>query len=538
MSYINKKKEGIQKKSHLNFMEGPSYSIEDPLMRLRIAGSSCFFGEPQYYHRDSNDKRRARYSYSSGLSNEQVEYLAKTLNAIDPQEWRTLSPKELMEKAIDDALNFNPEKTLLEAIRLRIEDYIRTTPQVILVRAANTLSIKGTGLVQKYGYRIIRRGDEPAVQLAYQLSEYGKPIPNSLKKVWKRSLESLPDYNLAKYRMESRTVKTIDVIRLCHANSKPIDLMIKDKLKITGKTWESIISQEGSTKESWKKAIELMGHMALLRNIRNLSKAEVDSNLYLDKLKNGVKTGYQLPFRYFSAYNANREFASPQILDAIEECLEISLENMPHFSGRVMSLCDNSGSAHGTFTGKMGSVKISDIANLSAIITGKISDEGYIGIFGDRLKTQSVRKKTSIFEQLINVNRIAEGIGQSTENGIWLFWDNAIKTNEHWDSVFIFSDMQAGHGGLYGINKHEYSNYIWGDGNDYDRDHYIDVPKLINHYRSKVNPNVNVYLVQVAGYQDTIIPEFYKKTYILGGWGEGLWKFASSMSNINVERKN
>jgi hypothetical protein len=42
-----------------------------------------------------------------------------------------------------------------------------------------------------------------------------------------------------------------------------------------------------------------------------------------------------------------------------------------------------------------------------------------------------------------------------------------------------------------------------------------------------------VYLVQVAGYQDTLIPEFYDRTYILGGWGDGLLKFADKMNKMN-----
>jgi hypothetical protein len=37
--------------AHLNFMGGVSYSVDDPLFRLRLAASSCFFGEPMYYLR-------------------------------------------------------------------------------------------------------------------------------------------------------------------------------------------------------------------------------------------------------------------------------------------------------------------------------------------------------------------------------------------------------------------------------------------------------------------------------------------------------
>ena len=84
--------------------------------------------------------------------------------------------------------------------------------------------------------------------------------------------------------------------------------------------------------------------------------------------------------------------------------------------------------------------------------------------------------------------------------------------------------MQAGHGGLYGTNPSEYSKYKWSNS------HYIDVAKLIKDYRKTVNPNVNVFLVQVAGYKDTLVPEFYEKTYILGGWGDGLLRFAKEMS--------
>ncbi len=41
--------------AHLNFMGGVSYDVQSPLLRLRMAASSCFFGEPMYYHRDAAD---------------------------------------------------------------------------------------------------------------------------------------------------------------------------------------------------------------------------------------------------------------------------------------------------------------------------------------------------------------------------------------------------------------------------------------------------------------------------------------------------
>ena len=116
-------------------------------------------------------------------------------------------------------------------------------------------------------------------------------------------------------------------------------------------------------------------------------------------------------------------------------------------------------------------------------------------------------------------------IGGATENGIWLFFDKAIREKQHWDNIFVYSDMQAGHGGLYGQNSKDYKDYIINGS-------YIDVAKLIKEYRNKVNPNVMIYLVQTAGYQDTLVPEFYDKTFIIGGWSTGILNFAKEMESI------
>lgn len=533
MSRINPRVESRTKTTaHKNFMGGNSYFVSNPLAQLRMAASSCFFGEPMYYNRDPKDKRRSRASeiYPHRLTDAHVAHLRETLDAIDPQDWRGKTPAELIESAIDKALDFDAEKTLEEAVRLRGEDHMRTTPQVILVRAAHHPKVRGSGLLSKYGIgKVIIRADEPAVGLAYQLWRYGEdaPIPNALKKVWREALEAFTEYKLAKYRLEGHEVKTVDVVNLVHPKSEAIDKLVRGELKTTDQTWEAIISKEGSTTETWKKALDVMGHMALLRNLRNLIQKGVPEELFREELVKGAKHGQQLPFRYYSAYNAVRDIASPKVLDAIEECMVTALGNLSMFPGRTMALCDNSGSARGAMTSAMGTVQVSTIANLTAVIAGLRSEEGYVGVFGDELERFAVRTKASIFDQLDKANKYGDKIGQSTENGIWLFWDRAIREKEHWDNVFVFSDMQAGHGGLYGTSPDKYREFAWpGD------ERMIDVAKLVNTYRAKVNPGVRVFLVQMAGYQDTILPEFYSKTYILGGWGEGLLRFAASMAQL------
>jgi hypothetical protein len=529
MTFLNKVRSKVHRAdgSHPNWMGGKSFDITDPLLRLRVAASSCFFGEPMYYHAEKDAPApKARAPRAASLSDAQREHLRSTLDAIDPAAWRSMTPSALMESAIDAALDHDAEGTLLEAARLRNDDHVRTTPQVILVRAAHHPKVRGSGLVRRYAPEIVKRPDEPAVGLAYQLARYGKPVPNALKRAWATSLAATSAYGLAKHRMESRAVKTVDVMNLVHPKSDAVSRLAKGELTVTDRTWEAIVSAKGSSADSWTEALSVMGHMALLRNLRNLIQHGVKPALFTEKLVEGAATGQQLPFRYYSAYRAVQDIAPPSVLDAIERCLERSMGLLPTFAGRVASLCDNSGSAQGTTTSSMGSMRVSTIANLSGILAGRCADEGWLGVFGDRLDMRQVRKKSSVFDQLKEADVSAGTIGQATENGIWLFWDKAIRAREHWDTVFVFSDMQAGHGGLYGTQPRDYKDYAWTDG------HHVDVAKLVRAYRAKVNPKVDVFLVQVAGYQDTIIPEFYDRTYILGGWGDGLLRFAAAMKSL------
>ena len=535
MATINKKKKkrSMRDDAHLNFMGGPSYDINSPILRLICMSASSFFGEPMYYKGQRSVRRKKRDGVHPirVLDMSEREHLRHTLNAIDDYEWRNMSPEGAMTKAINEALSYDPEATLEWAAILRREEFIRVTPQVILVLAANHPNVKGTGLVRQYAPKIIARADEPATQLAYQMEAFGKPIPNSLKRAWADFLAKSKDYHLAKYRMEKRVAKTVDVANLAYGNGfygydAPIGRLMRGELKLGDdfKTWESIISGGGS----WEEAVDVMGHMALLRNIRNLLENKVDTDLWLSKLMATAARGRQLPFRYFSAYKFNRE-APGAVLDAIEECLSISVGSLPKFAGRSLILSDNSGSAHGAPISELSTTTVAEIGNLMGVLTGMCSEDGVLGIFGDRLEYLNIRKRASIFDQLDKANNIGRGIGGGTENGIWLALDDAIRNGRWLDNIFVYSDMQAGHGGLYGLRPSEYKNYLWGGNSRHSSSRYIDVAKLISVYRNKVNPKVNVFLVQIAGYEDTLLPEYYDRTYIIGGWSGNILKFAKRM---------
>jgi hypothetical protein len=273
--------------------------------------------------------------------------------------------------------------------------------------------------------------------------------------------------------------------------------------------------------------------MAMLRNLRGVFTEVEDSQFciaYLDKLKDGVIGGKQFPFRYFSAIKAiekSRCNHKPMIIEALEECMDIALVNFPKLKGKTMCLSDNSGSAWGGFTSEYGSVTVAEIDNLSSVITAACSDEGYVGKFGDKLKVVPITKRRGILDQTqkLTSNR-SNDVGGATEGGIWEFFKNAIENKEHWDNIFIYSDMQAGHGGLYGTSSQRAQYSKGGYNIGYD---HINVFKLVQDYRKKVNPKVNVFSIQTAGYDNVVIPEYAYRTNIMYGWTGKEAVFADAM---------
>lgn len=518
-----------------NFMGGDSYKLT-PLTTLRMIAASSIFGEPSYYRNGGLDGKEPKFC--------ETEYLEciRTMLDEDPlsvtlhKSAKGKSTTEVFTEAIDAALDADFEGTLKLAVELRKDYNMRLNPQVIMVRASMhpkraEWTEKNPGKFSSYEELVMSRADEPMTQLAYFIAVNNgkKKMPTILKKACAKKLSELNAYNVNKYK--NAEIGMINAVRLTHANSPVIDELMRNgsvKVEETDKTWEQLKS-EG---KSWKEILKTikLGHMALLRNLRGIFSEIDDPELcaeLLKQLKDGVLKGKQFPFRYWSAYKAIENCSDvkhkPMILDALDECIDISVNNMPHLKGRTMCLSDNSGSAWGSITSEYGTVTVAEIDNLSSVVTAMASDEGYVGKFGDTLKTVPIRKRVGAMAQTkeLTSNRYSD-VGGSTEGGIWEFFRDAIKNKDKYDNIVIYSDMQAGTGGLYGTSEHmsEYRRLGFGcerrlsstDGR------MINVYKLVREYRKKVNSTVNVMLIQTAGYGDTLLPEMSYRTALCSGW--------------------
>ena len=498
-----------------NFMGGNSYKIS-PLQTLKIVAASSIFGEPQYYKNGikaeasiKNHGTLLEYSIFSDLIKDST------------------SAADVFTNAIDAALDYDFKGTLDLATELRMLFFMRLNPAVIFIRASihpkrAEFNESNPGYMKTVGKSIALRPDDLTNQLEYfmYVNKTKSKLSSIVKRTWAERLGEYSRYQLNKYKGKS----LIDLVRISHAWNNNIDELMKTgsiKVEESERTWENL----KSAGKTWKEILETIEipHMALLRNLRGIFKEIEDLEIaksIMTKLSAGVLTGKQFPFRYWSAYKTVEKDGEINhkgiILDGLENCMDISVLNMPKLDGKTICLSDNSGSAWGQLTSEYGTVYAAEIANLSSLITGKQSDEGEIGLFGDKLIVEPVSKRNGLLSQLRATNAVEKEdskLGGGTENGIWIFFDQAIKEEKHYDNIFIYSDMQAGHGGLYGTNPSEYKDFVHGN-----HGRHIDVLSLVSKYRKDVNPKVNVFSVQVAGYDNTVLPENLYRGAILSGW--------------------
>lgn len=527
----------------INFMGGKSFKL-NPLETLKMIAASSIFGEPSYYRTDSK-VRDSRFETES-------THVIPIEDRILDIRYDGLTTTDIFERAIDAALDYDFEATLKLAVDLRKNYFMRLNPQVIAVRAALhpkrvEFSKTHPKLFRKYETEIMGRADEPATQITYYLHLKGDKakMPSILKRSIADKLSSLTRYEVSKYK--NAEIGMINAVRISHASSPVLNELMRtgtvqisedeetwERLRSNGMEWRTLaIEYVINKKRAGQKPI--MGHMALLRNLRNIFQDFQDpadagyASELLEILKDGVRYGKQFPFRYESAYKVIEKDSSVKfqirILDTLEECIDISINNLPHLKGKTIALSDNSGSAWGALTTEYGSTQIAEIDNLSSVIAAMASDEGYVGKFGDRLEVSGVSKRNGALMQTgrLNADR-GRGVGHRTEAGIWHFFRDAIDSMTWYDNIFIFSDMQAGTGQLYGDGRDLTEYKSRGYACDLVRpfgmrsERMIDVYKLVQAYRSKVNPKVNVFCVQTAGYNNVILPIMTYRTAMLTGW--------------------
>lgn len=499
----------ISKSAEVNYMGGTSYKLSS-LETLKMVLASSIFGEPKYY----------------------IPSKIESTTNIHPKDflirYNHTTVESEIESIIDKALGEDFKGVLDFVVELRKNFYMRMNPAVILVRAAvHPKREEFTRKYPAYYKEIVKsfalRPDDLTNMVEYFLFlDKKKTIPSVMKRAIANSLEEMKAWQIEKY--QNRGIGLIDVVRLVHANNETIDSLMRNG-KIQEDefiNWKNLRSSGVSWDDILKKYLNLLSHDDILNQMINIANS-VDIEMLKNVLQHFITTAKKskiFPYRYLlltrlinqsSLDDNKKEF----IKSAIESALVVSLKEQPRLKGKTAILVDNSGSARHGLPSVESNATIADIGNLSASIIGSLSDEADLFVFGNKLEKaytyETNKGPVSLTHVASILDKVGNTVGQDTENGIWLFYKEMLETKTVYDNIFILSDMQAGQGELYGINEFDYKEFCCNS-------RYIDIHKLTQEYRRKVNPKVNYFSVQIAGYKNSILPQYIYRGANLYGW--------------------
>lgn len=333
---------------------------------------------------------------------------------------------------------------LKAAYYARHEHGIRSATHVVAGELVNRLKNAENGY--KYLASLMRRPDDLLEIVSYYRSVNGKKgIPAILRKACAYALTKFDQYQIAKYKAGNSHFKMVDLFNLVHPKPNEYNQDIYHNL-IHGTlpqadTWEARLSAAGSDvekkKEAWTDLIRSrkIGYFALLRNLRNILEMvpqlapEVVATLQNREL---IKKSLVLPFRFQTALEQISSIPgneTHQVMQAVNNAAEISLDNTPSFDGKTLVAIDCSGSMFG----------YKNFIKTAALFGASLfkKNDADILLFDDKSRYLNIDKRIPLMplaESIVDVAR---------QNFCGLTNFDTIFSNRPYDRLIILSDMQS-----------------------------------------------------------------------------------------------
>ena len=344
---------------------------------------------------------------------------------------------------------------------LRADANIRSMSIAIALVTAKTMLDQGITGSRSIVSNVLQRADEPAEAIGYWYTNYGRKLPQPVKRGIADAAKRLyNERSVFKYDSDSKAIRFADVIQLVHPDPSSLkqsavfkfalDRRYNDKalptvkvkgrdgeiveftlnvaaerekvkslggvelrklanegklteyLKSSGMTWESLSSiiDGGMDAKAWEAVIPTMGYMALLRNLRNFLNAGVSTEV-LDQIAARIADPDEVAKSKqlpFRFWSAYKETEhSNQFSLAIERAFDASLVNVPALSGRTLILVDMSGSMWGRMSAKSDLMR-HDAAALFGAALAKRADEADLVRFGSGSEAIKFTKSMSVLK--------------------------------------------------------------------------------------------------------------------------------------------
>ena len=259
---------------------------------------------------------------------------------------------------------------------------LRHVPLLLLDVLTRTGAGRADHLVASAIATTIRRADEMAEFIAIytgggdrRLAKkgHGRQFSAQMRRGLALAFRQFDDYQLAKYDRDGK-VKLKDVLRIVRPKPLNDDEASRWKMAREGQlpapdTWEVALSGGANKKETFERLLRerKLGYLALLRNLRNMVNANVDSDLVREAILLRKGAARVLPFRYIGAARA-----VPQLEPWLDKALLADLSEMHPFVGKTIILVDVSGSMDWALSAKSDLKRIDAAAALASIFPGEV----------------------------------------------------------------------------------------------------------------------------------------------------------------------
>lgn len=261
--------------------------------------------------------------------------------------------------------------------------------------------------------------------------------------------------------------------------------------------------------EIWTAIMKEMPIFALIRHLSALDKAKVFSikenvDFVVSKLTNEeiISNSKILPFRFYTAYQNFQ--GDNRISEALATALDISISSMGILPGKTAWFLDVSGSMSGEYV---------NIGSILATAGMRQSEDSIFFTFSHELLYPRVRKNADIFSNIEEVMKTFGGctnISQaikhllgtlkekssrySFKEGYSSKFPESLKTTEpiHVDNIVIITDEQQNSG--------------------------TPLIREFRKYRKTVNPNANLFIIDVSPYHGRVANENEPGVAFIYGW--------------------
>lgn len=243
----------------------------------------------------------------------------------------------------------------------------------------------------------------------------------------------------------------------------------------------------GNDKEVWKAIVPQMPIFALLRNLATIERVGIMPQVrdaVVAKLtdEKTVRNSKIFPFQFLTAME---HVSDSKVRDALRDAIDLSFNNLPEITGTTAVALDVSGSMSGN------PIKIASLFAIS--LYKKTNGSGYFIKFSDRASYVPISMRDSTLTQAERV-RIEGGTNTSTPLQLLL------KEGKKVDNFILITDEAQNRG----------------------RPFY----KVVEDYRKAINPNLKVFIVDVASYQGVLTPDD-KNIFYIYGWSDRVLDFIS-----------